>query len=469
MFKGSLTPFLTPESSTLSTKSNEESHGPSNHSDHHYASSPSPSLPPSDGSCSLQTDPSGWIDRDYIVGEIRYAVKRLENGKAKGLDLIPNEFIKNSGDEFLSLLTNLFNKIKNSGSFPSGWNCGRICLVHKRGLKELLGNYRPLTVIVSMSGLYSRVMNIRLTQVVEEHSLIGENQNGFRKDRRSADNAFLLNTILWKSKVTKKKVHMGYVDITKAYDSINRRKLWRKLARLGFGGKFLASLQSIYDNDSVVTTVNGLETRPVFLQRGLRQGCSLSPILFNLYVSDIGDDITTSGKGFMVGSVMVSGLFFADDLVLVAGTREDLLDLLEIVYTHTVRLDLEINTEKDKSEILSQLGEAGDLWELKTEDGETVLSLRQVMQYRYLGTEMMSTMYKTGVNKQKMCVDKAFKYKNTCFYIAKDGPDLTDMIVATWSNVAIPAILSGCDTIPFSDSNINEIEKVCLRSTDRCC
>ena len=460
VFKGSLTPFLPADILTSSTLISEEQHGPSSHSDHQYAASSSPSLPPSDGSCSLQTDPQGWIDRDYNIGEIRYAVGRLENGKAKGLDLIPNEFLKNSGDEFLSLLTLLFNKIKNSGTFPAKWNQGRICLVHKRGLKDLLGNYRPLTVIVSMSGLYSRVMNLRLTQVVEEHSLIGEIQNGFRQGRRSADNAFILQTILWKQKFARKRVHMGYIDIQKAYDSINRYKLWRKLSSLGFGGKFLASLQSIYANDSVVTTVNGLETRPVFLQRGLRQGCSLSPILFNIYVSDIGNDITTSDKGFMVGSVMVNGLFFADDLVLVAGTREGLLDLLEIVYMHTVRLDLDINTGKDKSEILSQLGEACDVWELKTETGETVLSLRQVLQYRYLGTEMFSTMYKTGVNKQKICVDKAYKYKNTCFYIAKDGPDLTDMLVATWCNIAIPAILSGCETIPFSDNSINEIEKV---------
>ena len=87
-----------------------------------------------------------------------------------------------------------------SGIFPDGWNKGRITLVHKRGSRELLGNYRPLTVIISLSGLYSRLLNERLVQVVEKHKLLGEIQNGFRRGRGCSDNAFILDTILWKSK-----------------------------------------------------------------------------------------------------------------------------------------------------------------------------------------------------------------------------------------------------------------------------
>ena len=104
----------------------------------------------------------------------------------------------NAGDKFLKFLTVLYNKVKKSGSFPSGWNKGRISLIHKKGQKELLGNYRPLTVIVSLSGLYSRLLNERLTTIVEAHCLLPEMQNGFRKKRAGADNTFILNTILWK-------------------------------------------------------------------------------------------------------------------------------------------------------------------------------------------------------------------------------------------------------------------------------
>ena len=428
--------------------------------DHSYSKDPFPRLPESDGSCSIYSDPAGWMDKSFTVAEVQKSVRKLENGKSRGLDQLPNEFLKNAGHKFTVLLTILFNKIKDSGKFPSGWNKGRISLIHKRGLRELLGNYRPLTVIVSMSGLYSRVLNDRLTQVVEVHGILGEVQNGFRKNRSGADNAFILDTILWKSMSQRRKVHMAFLDISKAYDSVNRDKLWKRMSSLGFGGKFLASIKSIYTNDCVVSTVNGLQTRPVFLRRGLRQGCSLSPMLFAIYIMEMGNDITVSNEGFRVGNICVSGLLFADDLVVLARDSAGLLRLLELVKSHTDNLLLDINTEKNKSEVISQCGEEGDKWELSNAAGEVVLSLNQVIEYKYLGTQMLDTMYKTASAKQKHCIKKAHKYKGSCIFISRDGPDVVDMIVATWCNVALPAILSGCEMIPFSESAIDEIERV---------
>ena len=124
---------------------------------------------------------------NYIYG-IKLVINKLKNGKAKGWDSIPNEALKNLPEEMISMITLLFNKIKSSGVLPKNWNRGRITLVHKYGLRELLGNYRPITVIISLSGLYSKVLNERLVQVVEKHDLLGEVQNGFRKDAQREPN-----------------------------------------------------------------------------------------------------------------------------------------------------------------------------------------------------------------------------------------------------------------------------------------
>ena len=140
-------------------------------------------------------------------------------------------------------------------------------------------NYRPLTVLTCMLGVYTKVLNKRLIEVVERHRLLGEVQNGFRKDRSGADSGFVLNTVLWKSMAKRRKVHVSFLDLTKAYDSVCRETLWRRLARMGFGGEFLRTLQSMYQSDYVTCQANGVTTRPVYLGRGLRQGCSLSPLL----------------------------------------------------------------------------------------------------------------------------------------------------------------------------------------------
>ena len=127
--------------------------------EHSYAKSTAPTLPVGDGSCDIRVDPKGWMDLPFTLSEVNNAVKKLQNDKAVGFDSIPNEFLKHSGVGFQTLLTSLYNKILDSGQFPNGWNKGRISLIHKRGSRENLGNYRPLTVIISLSGLYSRVLN----------------------------------------------------------------------------------------------------------------------------------------------------------------------------------------------------------------------------------------------------------------------------------------------------------------------
>jgi len=80
---------------------------------------------------------------------------------------------------------------------------------------------------------------------------------------------------------------------------------------MGFSGQFLRTLQSMYNNDFVTCQANGVTTRPVYLGRGLRQGCSLSPMLFALYVAEMGHELTCSGYGVKLFKVIVSAIFFA--------------------------------------------------------------------------------------------------------------------------------------------------------------
>ena len=199
--------------------------------DHNYALNPTPHLPKIGSSDSLEKNPSNWLGRDFSKKELKFIASKLNDGKARGWDNIPNEFIKNAPDAFFENLAILFNSIKKSGIFPQGWNSGRITLIHKKGLREKLSNYRPITVLISLSGFYSKVLNERLIEVVETWVLLGEVQNGFRKGRCGADNIFLLHTILWKAKALGWKVHLGFVDISKVQ--------WDQLFVLILGSDYL--------------------------------------------------------------------------------------------------------------------------------------------------------------------------------------------------------------------------------------
>ena len=119
--------------------------------DHSYGVRPTPILPSIHSSLEIETDPCGWSNRVFSTSEVKNVLKNLVGGKSAGWDTIPNEFLIHSPDILAEWLTVLFNKIKTERILPRGWNCGHITFIHKSGLREFLGNYCPITVIISLS------------------------------------------------------------------------------------------------------------------------------------------------------------------------------------------------------------------------------------------------------------------------------------------------------------------------------
>ena len=224
---------------------------------------------------------------------------------------------------------------------------------------------------------------------------------------------------------------------------------------MGIGGKFLSMLKNMYSGDSVDCVVNGVTTRPVYLRRGLRQGCSLSPMLFNLYIAEMGNDICTVDEGFLLGeSLRVNILLFADDIILVADTAEGLKRLLSLVNLHCQRLKLVISVEK--SQVISP---TTDVWELFDESGQ-LISLKQVLEYKYLGLETFSTMFKIASAKQKKCINVAKKYMFACLHLGRSASNVVRVAMATWESIAVPTILYGCETVPFCETKLAELETI---------
>ena len=221
LFQGTLDPPDTTTQEPVVVEQEQEEEVASVQGEHSYSVKPSPRLSSMDDSKTPQRDPANFCDADFTFNEVQSGIKTLKAGKAAGWDTVPNEAIINSGTQFIMMLTVLYNMMKKSGKTPKGWNKGRLILVHKKGPTENISNYRPLTVIISLCGLFSRILNARLSAVCESFKLLGEIQNGFRQGRCCADNNFILHTILWKARAMGTRVHCAYVDLMKAYDMVS--------------------------------------------------------------------------------------------------------------------------------------------------------------------------------------------------------------------------------------------------------
>ena len=128
---------------------------------------------------------------------------------------------------------------------------------------------------------------------------------------------------------------MCFVDLTKAFDSVNRELLWYKLHKYKLSCKFINIMQSLYsDLYARVKTREGL-TDPFPIEVGTRQGCNLSPMLFNLFVNDLPLFLQRNESGYvLLHDIKLRCLLYADDIVLMSDTHSGLQKSLKLLETY---------------------------------------------------------------------------------------------------------------------------------------
>ena len=134
----------------------------------------------------------------------------------------------------------------------------------------------------------------------------------------------------------KQSTFTAFVNFKKAYDFINRDKLWKRLFESGISGKMLNAIMSLYKSVSSCVRVNLFKTEWFNVQYGLRQGCILSSLLFNLCIIDLAKYLKSLNIVVSFGNKKICILLYADDIVLLAETANDLQVLLDALHDWSV-------------------------------------------------------------------------------------------------------------------------------------
>ena len=290
----------------------------------------------------------GDVNENITREELIKAINDVNKGKACGVDEIPVEMLNNKA--CIDFMLEMFNKGFKYGIFPASWRKGVINPVPKGSGKDPQDpkSYRGITVAVSSYKLFCSIINNRLKNWCDENEVLVEEQNGFRTGRSCIDHLHSLVTILDTRLKTRRNTFTAFVDFEKAYDRINRNLLWNKLEALGLNGYVMNTLKSLYDNVSCCVQINGAKSEWFDVNMGLKQGCILSPLLFNLYINDLVKTIKSSNIGIPVGEEIVSILLYADDLVLLAQNETDLQSLLCILEKWCNKWLVNVNCEKSE-------------------------------------------------------------------------------------------------------------------------
>ena len=343
-----------------------------------------PSCPPNNTQTNTTPTFDPMLDGIITLQEVLKALQAMKNNKAPGPDKILVEYLKAFGEPFAGILVKIIRKLFAQNVYPPQWNSNYLKPIFKKDDKEDPDNYRGLAIGSALAKLFSMILLNRLLKYIHKFKLISANQIGFMKGSRTSDHIFLLQTIIEKVvKKNKKKLYTAFIDFKKAYDTVDRDKLFKRLQALEINGPFLKNIMALYEKPSYKIKLNKGYLDPIRSNLGLKQGCPLSPILFNLYIDDVKDAFDNHCDPIKIQDEKLYHFLYADDLVLLSNSAQGLQRSLDKLADYADKRSLTISIKKSKTMIFNLQGRL--LKEKFNIKGE---SLEPVKTFCYLGFEM---------------------------------------------------------------------------------
>jgi hypothetical protein len=288
------------------------------------------------------------LNKNLSFDEVSKAIDRAKLKKAY-LE-IPNEIMKNFNAKIL--LQNFFNLCFKSGLNPTDWNFSDIKPIPKKDKdpRDPLQN-RCISIMCCVAKIYSSILNARIQKYLEDNKILADEQNGFRASRSCIDHIFVLCSILRNRKSQNLSTFLTFIDFKKAFDSVDRNLLLFKLSQIGICGPMYNAIASLYSNPRSRIILNEQRTDYFDCPIGVKQGDCLSPTLFAIFINDLANEIKQSDIGVKLNTeqdigVLVNVLLYADDIVLIAGTEDELQSLIFIVENWCKQWRLELNLTK---------------------------------------------------------------------------------------------------------------------------
>ena len=289
------------------------------------------------------------LDVPITYDEINNVLKSAKLGKSPGIDNTLNEFFVKFKEPFVPILLKLFNAILETGEFPSSWSKGIIFPLFKKGDANNTNNYRGITLVSCLSKLFTSVLNNRLLAWSKRYNIVSDAQFGFKPGVGTNDAIFALHGIIKQTLSKKRKLYCCFVDYRKAFDSVNRNKLFLKLSRSGVTGKLLNILKSLYKSLKSCVRYKSELSDFFSCSQGLMQGEGLSPFLYSMYVNDFENElINTSCEALFLRDISLFLLLYADDTVLFSESASGLQNMLDSLKRYSDNWQLTVNTDKTK-------------------------------------------------------------------------------------------------------------------------
>ena len=323
----------------------------------------------------------GPLDYEITLEELMKAKGILKPGKATGVDIVNNEMIMEALIMYPEAFRNIMNTLLKQGVGVTQWLTSLLVPIHKKGASDDPNNYRGIALISCLAKLFYAILNNRLMDFCLQHQILSPTQLGFMAGNRTSDAHIILHNLINEYCHKKKsRIYGCFVDFSKAFDSIPRDRMFQKLLDIGVTGKFYDIIKYIYEGDEVCIKIDDLITPAIKTVMGVRQGCVLSPLLFNIYMADFPRALSADIGVNLSDEYKINCILWADDIILLSETEGGLNKLLDELKKYSDVNELKVNTDKTKCMIFNRTGRL-----IRRNFYLGAVRLENVRSYKYLG------------------------------------------------------------------------------------
>ncbi|CAH2096957.1 unnamed protein product [Euphydryas editha] len=380
------------------------------------------------------------------------AINTQKKDKTPGADQVTNELLKSTAPVIAPILTDIFNKIIDTEVIPEDWTKSTIILLHKKGDKGDIGNYRPISLMSNVYKVFSKIILSRITSSLDENQ--PKEQAGFRSKYSTIDHIHILRQILQKYNEYNKTYYLGFVDYNKAFDSLEHDYIWEALRIQGIRGKYIKILQSIYSKSTARVRLETTgEEFPI--ERGVRQGDPISPKLFSAALEIIFRNLQWDHEGLNINGVKLNHLRFADDLILFSECPKQLEQMLQQLSDQSAKAGLTMNTAKTK--IMTNTSQTYNI----TVNAQKI---EYVEEYVYLGQLIAArnTMHKEI---ERRIANTWKRYWSLSEVMKNEDMPLKEKR-RVYNMCILPCLTYGCQTWALTENLMNKIN-VCQNGIER--
>ena len=348
---------------------------------------------------------SSNVEPEPLFSEVETAVKQLKSGKAPGLDNIPAELLKTVDEPGLKALHYLCLKIWETCKWPGEWKIQEFVMLHKSGSTKNCGNYRTIALISHASKILLIIILNRMKNKVEEE--LSNCQAGYRSNRGTTDMLFVLQLLIEKIRNSEGEAFITFIDYSKAFDSVSHQHLFKTMLKMGFPNHLVSLIAGLYEDQKATIRWNGEHCEYFEIGKGVRQGCILSPHLFNVYTEQVMREADLDDMGVKIGGINLTNLRYADDTALAADNITSMRRILHRVDSAGHHADLKLNAKKTKvMHIEGKDSKPEEYTSIKVNG----TNLEKVKDFKYLGsiksdngTCKADVKARIGMAKQKCC------------------------------------------------------------------